>query len=194
MRRSASETIQTSGLNPHIALIPLDVRVYWRMCPALFAWGLFYFGLYELFVLAFFVDIIAQDPPRWYTHAYIFSIFLVFGYYSTLALSIQFFLIRPYSALLRTTSNPPTRRRCKADAHALISIIRQIRSHIPPRSKSRPEKPKLWKVLAVEELRKQWASYSDMIKQELSQNRARARSNAILSITELVGVGCGFGT
>jgi len=169
-RRSDTLTVQATGLNPNITLIPLDVRVYWRMRPAPFVWGLFYFGLYALFVLSFFVAIIAQGPPRWYTHTYIFSIFLLFSYYSTLALSVQFLLIRPYAALLRTTSNPPTTRMRKADAHELISVIRQIRSHMPPFSKSRPDKPELWKILAVEELRKQWASYGGMIKQEITEN------------------------
>jgi hypothetical protein len=169
-RRSDSLTIRASGLNPDVSLIPFDVRVYWRMRPAPFAWGLFYFGLYALFVLSLFGAIIAQGPPRWYTHAYIFSLFLVFGYYSTLALSLQFLLIRPYAALLRATSNPPTTRMFKADAHALISVIRQIRSHMPPLSKSRPEKPEVWKVLAAEELRQQWVSYSGVIRQENSQN------------------------
>jgi hypothetical protein len=169
-RRSDSVTIKASGLNPHITLTPLDVRVYWRMHPAPFAWGLFYFGLYALFVLSFFAAIIAQGPPRWYTHAYIFSIFLLFGYYSTLALAIQFFLVRPYAALLRATSNPPTMGMHKADAHGLISVIRQIRSHMTPVSLSHPEKPEVWRVLAVEELRKQWASYSSQIIHEISQN------------------------
>jgi hypothetical protein len=169
-RRSDTLTVQATGLNPHITLIPLDVRVYWRMRPAPFAWGLFYFGLYALFVLSFFVTLIAQGPPRWYTHANIFSIFLLFSYYSTLALSIQFLLIRPYAALLRITSNPPTTRMRKADAHELISVIRQIRSHMPPFSKSPPEKPELWKVLAVEELHKQWASYGGKIKREITEN------------------------
>jgi hypothetical protein len=169
-RRSDTLTVRATGLNPHITLIPLDVRVYRRMRPAPFAWGLFYFGLYALFVLSFFVVIIAQGPPRWYTHMYIFGVFLLLGYYSTLALSIQFLLIRPYAALLRTTSSPPTTRMRKADAHELISVIRQIRSHMPPLSKARREKPELWKVLAVEELRQQWASYSRVVEQEISQN------------------------
>ena len=169
-RRSDTMTVQATGLNPYITLIPLDVRVYWRMRPAPFAWGLFYFGLYALFVLSFFVAIIAPGPPRWSIHANIFSFFLLLSYYSTLALSIQFLLIQPYAALLRTTSNPPTTRMRKADAHRLISVIRQIRSHMPPFSKSRPEEPELWKLLAVEELRKQWDYYSGLITQEITEN------------------------
>jgi hypothetical protein len=179
-RRSDSVIIQASGLNPDITLTPLDVRVYWKMHPAPFAWGLFYWGLYALFVLSFFVAIIAQGPPRWYTHASILSIFLLISYYSTLALAIQFFLVRPYSALLRATSNPPTMRMHKADAHGLISVIRQIRSHMTPVSLSHPEKPEVWKVYAVEELCKQWSSYSSLIIQEISQN---TRDNSELKTT-----------
>jgi hypothetical protein len=39
-----------------------------------------------------------------------------------------------------------------------------------PVSLSHPEKPEVWRVLAVEELRKQWASYSSQIIHEISQN------------------------
>jgi hypothetical protein len=179
-RRSDSLTVRATGLIPDISLIPLDVRVYRRMHSGPFAWGLFYFGLYALVVVSFFVVIIAQGPPHWYTHAYTFSVFLLFSYYSTLGLIIQFLLIRPYAALLRMTSNPPTTRMRKADAHELISVIRQIRSHMRPLSKSQREKPELWKVLAVEELRQQWASYTRRVKLEISQN---ARDNPSLKTT-----------
>jgi hypothetical protein len=47
-------------------LIPLDPRVYWRLQWSAFAWGLFYFGLYALFVLVIVVDNIAQGPPHFF--------------------------------------------------------------------------------------------------------------------------------
>jgi hypothetical protein len=41
---------------------------------------------------------------------------------------------------------------------------------MPRHAKSRPEKPELWKVLAAEELRQQWVSYSGVIRQGISQS------------------------
>jgi hypothetical protein len=73
--------IKASDLNPHVILIPLDLRVYWRMRPVAFTWGLFYFGLYALFALVFFIDFIAQGPPHFFTRVGGFALFLWFSYY-----------------------------------------------------------------------------------------------------------------
>lgn len=167
-RRKDSVFIKASDLNPHVILIPLDLRIYWRMRPVAFAWGLFYFGLYALFALVFFIDFIAQGPPHFFTRVGGFALFLWFSYYTTMAAAIQFLLIRPYAALLRVTSSPPTRRMRRADAHALISVLRQIQSHVTGQSKSRRDKPEVWKILAIEELLKEWASYSRSIREEVS--------------------------
>jgi hypothetical protein len=177
-RRSDSIFVKASGLNPHIMLIPLDVRVYWRMRPMAFAWGLFYFGLYALFVVVVFVNLVAQGPPPYLTYLRGFGVFFLFSYYTTLIAAIQFFLARPYAALLRATSTPPTRRMGKADAHALISVLRQIRTHVSRQSKSRRDKPELWKISAIDELRKEWDAYSLKVKQEVLIN---LRNSSVLT-------------
>jgi hypothetical protein len=167
-RRRERIFIRASDLNPYVMLIPLDPRVYWRLQWSAFAWGLFYFGLYALFVLVIFVDNIAQGPPHFFFRVGGLGVVLLFSYYVSLATLIQLLLIRPYAALLRATSSPPTRRMRKADAYPLLSILRQVRAHMPRKRKPRPDRPEVWKNLAVEELSKEWASYNRRIMQETS--------------------------
>jgi hypothetical protein len=167
-RRRERIFIRASDLNPYVMLIPLDPRVYWRLQWSVFFWGLFYFGLYALFVLTIFVDNIAQGPPHFFFRVGGLGIVLLFSYYVSLATLMQLILIRPYAALLRATSSPPTRRMRKADAYPLLSILRQVRAHMPRKRKPRPDRPEVWKSLAVEELGKEWASYNRRIRQESS--------------------------
>jgi len=169
--------VQVIGTNPSLSFVPLDIGIYRQMHAAKFAWGLFYYGLYALFVLCFAALVISQGLPAWYRNA---GVFLVATYYSIIVSCIQLLLIPPYAALLRESSSAPTRQMHTADAHGLISVIRQIQIRDLYRSRSRPLKSQLWRTAAAQELTEEWTAYVSEIRRQTRQEHGNPQLQGAL--------------